>query len=360
MKPKIIFIDAALNPGGAERILCTLIRNADFEKYEIEVVITGQPGEMCALLPSAIQVTYLNIKRSRYAWFALAKYFRVHKPDAVFAVSYTSAYAALLARIFTRKKFRISVRHCLMPRQMIQEGFIKPTKVRFKIDNWLMKRLDCIIAEHQYMENELHEILHIPRNRLTYVLNPLDEPLIKKQISESFELPTDQINVVAAGRINREKGFDFLVEAFGKVVKRDARFHLYIIGKNIDNNQSELKAIAKDYLDHIHFEGFQSNPYKYFKAADLYVLSSRWEASPNVVFENLYLGKRIVATACSPILNDILGSNGILVPFGDTETMAQAILNFLNYSRIASKFYSLDEFYDAIMGKTNKIDENLD
>lgn len=359
MKQKIIFIDAAFNSGGAERILCTLIRNADFDKYDIEVIITGHPGEMCALLPSNLKITYLNIKRSRYAWFALAKYFRGNKPDAVFAVSYTSAYAALFARFVTRQKFRISVRHCLMPKQMIQEGFLKPHKMMFKIDNWLKRRLDCIIAEHKYMEEEIHEILHIPRSRLISVLNPLDEPLIKAQTAEQFELPCAQINVVAAGRINREKGFDFLVEAFGKVVNIDERFHLYIIGKDIDGNRKQLESIAKDYLEHIHFEGFQTNPYKYFKACDLYVLSSRWEASPNVVFENLYLGKRIVATACSPILNDVLGSNGVQVPFGDTEAMARAILNYRDYSEITSKFYSLDDFYNAITNKTAKIDESM-
>ena len=355
MKKKIVFIDGNLNPGGAERILCTLIRNIDREKYDVEVIITGCPGDMLALLPQDVKCTVLNIRRSRYAFWHLGKILKKIKPDAVFSVSLNSMQAAWLARFIFRLHFRISVRYCLMPKQMIREGFMKPTSLRHRIDSFFLHHVDCVVAEHRYMKEELKEIYHLPDAKLTSVLNPLDEPLIKKQLEEAadFSLPGGQINVVTAGRINREKGFDFLVKAFGEVVKHDSRFHLYIVGKNIGDNQAALEsdAIKLGCSGNIHFEGFQENPYKYFKAVDLYVLSSRWEASPNVVFENLYLGKRIVATDCSPILKDVLGNNGILVPWGDIYQMAHAILNYKQYKEESKKFYSLSEFYKVIIGE---------
>ena len=355
MKKKIVFIDGNLNPGGAERILCTLIRNIDREKYDVEVIITGRPGDMLALLPQDVKCTVLNIRRSRYAFWRLGKMLKAIKPDAVFSVSLNSMQAAWLARFIFRLHFRISVRYCLMPKQMIREGFMRPTSLRHKIDSFFLHHIDCVVAEHRYMKEELKEIYHLPDAKLASVPNPLDEPLIKKQLEEAadFSLPEGPINVVAAGRINREKGFDFLVKAFGEVVKHDSRFHLYIVGKNIGENQAALERDAESLgcSENIHFEGFQKNPYKYFKAADLYVLSSRWEASPNVVFENLYLGKRIVATDCSPILKDVLGNNGILVPWGDTRQMAHAILNYRQYKEESKKFYSLSEFYKVIVGE---------
>ena len=51
MKKKIVFIDGNLNPGGAERILCTLIRNIDREKYDVEVIITGRPRYVSIVAP---------------------------------------------------------------------------------------------------------------------------------------------------------------------------------------------------------------------------------------------------------------------------------------------------------------------
>ena len=353
MKKKIVFVDGNLNTGGAERIFCTLVRNIDRVKFEVEVIITGKPGKMCELLPDSIKVVYFNISRSRYACFALAKYLKKSKPDVIFSVSYNSAFAVLLAKFLCRGKFRISVRHCLMPQQMIREKFIKPKSFMFKINRWLMSKLDCIIAEHKYMAEEVLEVYKLNPSKVSYALNPLDELLINNQINtKSFSFPENQINIVAAGRINREKGFDFLVSAFSLVVRVDARFHLYIIGENIGNNQHQLEEIAKknNCMKNIHFEGFQQNPYKYFNAADLFVLSSRWEASPNVIFENLYLGKRIVATNCSPILKDVMGSNGVLVEWENEDAMKDAILNYADYSPRIQKYYSLEEFYSQIIG----------
>lgn len=351
MKPEIVFIDGNLNSGGAERIFCTLVRNIDREKYDAEVVITGVPGEMVSLLPEDIKCHYLNIRRSRYAFFHLGKLLKRIKPDAVFSVAPTSMQAAWLARFIFRMKYRITMRYCLMPKQMIREGF-KGSFWEDKISSFIIRRIECVIPEHKYMEEELKEVVKLPDHQLVSVLNPLDEPLINSQIQEPFSFPDNQVNVVAAGRINKEKGFDFLVEAFVKVVKKAPHFHLYIIGKDINNNQAALEEYIRQSgcTDNIHFEGFQFNPYKYFKAADLYVLSSRWEASPNVVFENLYLGQRIVATNCSPILKDILGENGTLVEWGDTDALANAILAYKEYKKECKKFYSLEEFYNTILG----------
>ena len=158
MKKKIVFIDGNLNPGGAERILCTLIRNIDREKYDVEVIITGRPGDMLALLPQDVKCTVLNIRRSRYAFWHLGKMLKKIKPDAVFSVSLNSMQAAWLARFIFRLHFKISVRYCLMPKQMIREGFMKPTSLRHRIDSFFLHHVDCVVAEHRYMEEELKEI----------------------------------------------------------------------------------------------------------------------------------------------------------------------------------------------------------
>ena len=58
------------------------------------------------------------------------------------------------------------------------------------------------------------------------------------------------------------------------------------------------------------------------------VLSSRSEASPNVLFEALYLGVPVVSTACTENINSIVknGVNGYVVPVDDVEVMLQAML----------------------------------
>jgi len=351
---KIIFIDGNLNTGGAERILCTLVRNVDSTKYEAQVVITGNSSEMLTLLPEGINCQVLNISRSRYAFLALAKIFLKEKPDAIFTVSIQSASASLLAKILIRGQFCLSMRYCLMPKQMLREGFLKAGSLSFKWQKFLLNRLDVVIAEHNYMAEEIKEVLGLKGDNIVSVTNPLDEELMVQSLlaGVDFSFPAEQINIVAAGRLNREKGFDFLISSFVGVVHQNPKFHLYIIGKNIGDNQASLEKIAQEagITSHVHFEGYQENPFIYFSKADLFVLSSRWEASPNVIFENLYLGTRIVATDCSPILKDIMGSNGCIVPWGDHEKMKNAILDFQSYIPEKKNPPPLDAFYLAISG----------
>jgi glycosyltransferase involved in cell wall biosynthesis len=47
--------------------------------------------------------------------------------------------------------------------------------------------------------------------------------------------------------------------------------------------------------------GFTDNPYPYFKAADFYILSSRYEGFPTVLFEAITLRKNIIATEVSGV-----------------------------------------------------------
>lgn len=349
---KILFIDGNLNTGGAERILITLIRNARKYGYEAEVVITGKPGPMCSLLPNEVKVTYMNIPRSRYAFLALAKYIHKSKPNSVFSVSYTSALAAVLARPLSGHNYRIVVRHCLMPKHLIENGYQNPKSIETKISNLLVRKIDCVVPEHKYMQQEMLEVYGNIYKDLRYVLNPLDVDLIEEQRKEKVDFPIGQINVVAAGRIDcKVKGFDYLIQSFAKVVKENECFHLYIIGLDAFGEQAGLEKMAEELGcgNNVHFEGFQNNPYKYFEAADMYVLSSKFEASPNVVFENLYMGNRIVATSCSPILNDILANNGRLVKYFNIDETAQAILNWEKYNTESLVYGKIEDFFKIII-----------
>mgnify|MGYP006225609127 FL=1 len=97
---------------------------------------------------------------------------------------------------------------------------------------------------------------------------------------------------------------------------------------------SELQALAKrlGVSDRVSLPGFVDNPYAYLSRAALFVLSSLWEGSPNVVTESLALGTPVVATDCKSGPNEITqqGKYGRLVPVGDEQALAEAILETLS------------------------------
>jgi len=79
--------------------------------------------------------------------------------------------------------------------------------------------------------------------------------------------------------------------------------------------------------------GFQTNPYPFLARADLFVLSSRWEGSPNVLTEAMALGSPVVATDCPSGPRELLdgGRYGRLVPVGDVRCMAKSMAETLDH-----------------------------
>ena len=113
---------------------------------------------------------------------------------------------------------------------------------------------------------------------------------------------TDVINIICIGRLVEQKGFDRLLEACKRITDEGIKnFRIYIIGEGPERNNLE-NAIDKDKLSpFVELVGYQSNPYKYLKQADMFLLSSRDEAFSLVVGESLIVGTPVIATDCSGV-----------------------------------------------------------
>ena len=109
---------------------------------------------------------------------------------------------------------------------------------------------------------------------------------------------------------------------------------LLILGEGTERDR--LLDIVKELgLDHfVEFHGFVSNPHAYISRASVLALSSRWEGFGNVLVEALAAGTPVVSTDCPGGPSEILeyGTFGKLVPVGNAEAFADAILNTLDDS----------------------------
>jgi glycosyltransferase involved in cell wall biosynthesis len=136
--------------------------------------------------------------------------------------------------------------------------------------------------------------------------------------------------VLGIGGLRRQKDFPTLMRAFAKV-RQQQPCRLMILGQG--NKESQLKQLALelDLGDDFRLAGFVDNPYVYLKHAGLFVLSSLWEGSPNVLTEALALGTPSVATNCpsGPFEITANGEVAPLVPVGDVDQLATAMLQTL-------------------------------
>lgn len=116
------------------------------------------------------------------------------------------------------------------------------------------------------------------------------------------------------GTVFPQKGFDRLLKVHKRLLDEGLPHLVKIIGDGYDfDNIQKLKTELR--IDSTaEMLGFTDNPYPYFKNADFYILSSRYEGYPTVLFEAITLRKNIIATDVSGVREMLLdGELGFIV-----------------------------------------------
>jgi glycosyltransferase involved in cell wall biosynthesis len=132
---------------------------------------------------------------------------------------------------------------------------------------------------------------------------------------------------VAVGRLERQKGFDLLLQAFSRVAREVPEATLVIFGEGPERASLELQARKLKLADRIRMPGVSHSPGSWLSAGDVFVLSSRFEGFPNVLLEALMAGMPTVAFDCPWGPAEILcnGEAGLLVPAGDVEQLGKML-----------------------------------
>jgi glycosyltransferase involved in cell wall biosynthesis len=147
------------------------------------------------------------------------------------------------------------------------------------------------------MADDLAAHFKLPRRRLLVLPNPIDGERIRRLADQpaSLELPGAGPHVVTLGRLAPVKGLDRLLNALPALIRRRPDARLWIVGQGPLQAQLERLAGRLQVADHVRFVGFQRNPYRWLRAADLLVVSSQYESCPNVLLE-------AVAVGCPPVV----------------------------------------------------------
>jgi glycosyltransferase involved in cell wall biosynthesis len=194
----------------------------------------------------------------------------------------------------------------------------------------LYPRADAVVALSAGVGGELERTIHGLAGRVFVIPNAGmdgDEPPPLGDVARAAgEAPV----LVACGRLVPQKAYPVLLRALATVRER-VPARLRILGEG--PLRDELGALAEvlGVADAVTFEGFRPDPSAYMAAADVFVLSSEYEGFGNVIVEAMAAGAPVVATDCPYGPGEILegGRHGVLVPPGDPEALAGALLRVL-------------------------------
>jgi glycosyltransferase involved in cell wall biosynthesis len=171
------------------------------------------------------------------------------------------------------------------------------------------------------------------------IYNTVESDVIKEKSQEAVEdivFNKDEINLVSVAKLMHTKGYDRLVNITKRLKDDGFPVHTYIVGKGEEKAALEKQIAECGIESNWTFVGFQSNPYKYVKAADLYVCSSRREGFSTAVTESLIIGTPVVSTNCSGAY-ELLGYNNEygIVTENEEESLYQGIKRMLEGENLA-------------------------
>jgi len=336
-KINILFVIPSLNGGGAERVFVNIIRTIDNQKFNKKLLLIDDSGVFVNLIPSDVEIINIKTMQTRFSFFPLLKNIKSLNPQIIVSTTNRMNILLLLVSIFVKKGNKFVVREPNMPSAQFNNKQLP------RYYKWLTKLLypkaDFIIAQTESMKKEIIQFFNISDSKIKVLTNPIDTKYINDNV-ENAKNPYNnkKLNIIASGRLREQKGFEFLFRSFHNVIKKNQQFMLHILGEDDNNGRYKQVLInlskTLDIEDKVVFHGFINNPFPYYKYADLFVLSSKWEGLPNVVLETLFLQTPVVVTDCIPYFHEILeeGKNGFIVKYGDEQIFADRIMKYKDLS----------------------------
>ena len=201
----------------------------------------------------------------------------------------------------------------------------------YPADKKVLSKFQRLIAVSTDIANEC--IAHgAPAERVTTVLNAIDprafhrDPTRVADARARFHLQPDQIAIGAVGRLEPQKRFVVLLEAFATLHKRNPKLHLIIAGDGSLREALDSQRRALGIADAVTMTGHITDVKPLHHALNLFVQSSDYEGTPNSVLEAMAMETPVVATEAggtAELVHD--GVHGRIVPIGRGDKLMHAI-----------------------------------
>jgi|GEM_PF-3947931 len=311
---RIMFLISSLQSGGAERVISTLTKEF-IEHGDVVALSTfaSKQDDFFALPDQVIRYELGGLEETKSIHRALfcncLRIWRIHKatedfqPDVLIAFLPETNVLAVLATLLGARKVVVCERN-LRNHKNLPMLWRVLRKITYP-------RASAITANSTEMKKFLEHAIKRP---VIYLENPIRLP--EKVRTHQ---PKGKV-ILSVGRLSEQKNFDLLIRSFCESKYHKAGWSLIIIGEGTER-QSLAKLIADlGIVDQVRLMGLSRSIDTYLREASLFVLTSRYEGTPNAALEAMASGVPVMATeTCGEMQNILINRfNGLLVPANES------------------------------------------
>ncbi len=360
---KILILNYEFPPlgGGAANATYYLLKEfSKFPDLELDLVTSSVDKFRVEQFSDNIRIHYLDINKKgnlhyqsikdllTYSWKAY-KYCKELKKKEKFDLIHAffgipCGYIAMKLKI----PYIISLRGTDVP--FHKKRFYWLDKLVFKnLSKKVWKNAKAVISNSKGLKEQAQKTNE--KQIIDVICNGVDTdffcPLLNKQVG-------NKIKLISVGRLAPEKGYDYLIKAFGGL--KD--FELTLIGSG--KAEEDLKTLANEYKVKVNFLGRQEKEVvkKEFQNSDIYILSSLKEGMSNSMMEGMACGLPVIATNVSGS-EELIKGNGFIVEKGDSKAISEKLKVFQDDKNLILTMGKISRDLAEKMSWKNVADEYL-
>lgn len=366
---KVLFVINTLGCAGAETALIELLKSLDEKEYELSLYVLMGQGEMIDKIPENVkllndhyckdsvlskqgkQAMMKTVWRSfwengnvfgKFAYivrtFSAMRRTGKFQPDKILwrvisdgsprleetydlAVAYLEGGSTYYVADHVKAKKKAAFIHI----DYESSGYTRG------MDRNCFDKMDRIFTVSDEAKKHFLNVYPKYQDKVKVFHNIINQDEIRRKAGEEtgFEDHFDGVRLLTVGRLTYQKAYDIAIDAMKLIKDRGYKVRWYILGEGSERPALEKKVkelgLEKEFL----MPGAASNPFPYYKQADIYVHATRFEGKSIAIQEAQTLGCAIIASDCNGNREQIVQEKDGLLCQLNPESIAEAVISLV-------------------------------